>query len=313
MATQKKHVLIASLSVTLIAGLLGSGISASPTRTVKKLQKIYGKNDNYICVSIPKAGTHLAIKALTLLDIEGIKYNYNTEKNEKSRVHDSYQKMSVKDYANRAFSRLAYRLQKNKSKRKSFLVHLPYTPKYEPFFKNCTKANFLIIRDPRDQLISLAATSIKDPLNREKFLQEIMLDLLQGTEKQRPWSPRHGGCDLLWSVGIVKFYEAFLKWAEQPNFYIVRFERLIGEQGGGTTQAQIQELKNMAAHLGATVSDEKINEVVNNLFGETRTFKQGQTASWKKYFTPEVTAAFKKVPGACKLLIDLGYETDDNW
>ncbi len=52
---------------------------------------------------------------------------------------------------------------------------------------------------------------------------------------------------------------------------------------------------------------------VDNLYGETRTFKKGQSQAWKKYFTPRVIAAFKKSPGACQLLIDLGYEQDDNW
>ncbi len=170
-----------------------------------------------------------------------------------------------------------------------------------------------MIRDPRDQLISLASTSLKDPLNRDQSLEETLLDLLTGTERKKPWETRHGACDLVWSIGIVEFFNDFLRWTKEPNFLVVRFENLIGEEGGGTKEAQIKEIRKIVAHLGVTVSEERIQYVVDNLYGQTRTFKKGQARSFERYFTPKVKQAFKKVPGACQLLIDLGYENDSNW
>lgn len=274
----------------------------------------FGNPDKVICVSIPKCGTHLLIKCITLMDVEGVKYNYNTEDLRDNRKQTTYHAITLQEYADKVFSRVSYRINKNKDLRRSFLMHLPFTAKYKPFFDQYTVANFLMIRDPRDQLISLATTSLKDPKIREEdSLREILLDLLEGTQRRLSWTPRHGACDLIWSIGFVEFYRAFLKWTKEPNFYVVRFENLIGPQGGGTEATQIQEIQNIAHHLGITLSPDRLTYVKNHLFGETRTFKEGQTKGWKKYFTPQIKKAFKKVPGACQLLIDLGYEKDNNW
>lgn len=273
----------------------------------------YGSKDKVICISIPKAGTHLLIKCLTLMEIEGITYDFEAKDRRIKSIQTAYQSISLEAYADRAFSRLSYRLSVNQDIRKSFLVHLPFSEKYKSFFDEFTVANFLMIRDPRDQLVSLASTALADRKNREGILKDILLDLLEGTQRQLIWKPHHGGCDLVWTVGIVKFYQSFLQWALEPTFHVVRFENLIGPEGGGTETAQIQEINLIARHLGTTLSLQQMSKIRKNLFGDSRTFVEGQTKCWQKYFTPEVKEAFKKVPGACELLIHLGYEKDCNW
>lgn len=277
------------------------------------IEKTFGKKDKVICVSIPKAGTHLLIKCLTLLEVDGITYNYDTEKFDAERTHRPYAKITLEEYGDRAFSRLTYRMERNHNIRRSYLIHLPFHKKYRPFFKNNTIANFLMVRDPRDQLISLASTSLKDPKNREEYLETILLDLIEGKQRLAPWERRHGACDLMWTVGIVNFYKTFLAWAKEPHFQVVRFENLIGPMGGGTVEQQKEEIRKIGLHIGVFLSEEKIQYVVDNLYGETRTFSKGQAKAWKKYFTPEVTKAFKKVPGSCQLLVDLGYESSCDW
>lgn len=316
MGLQKKLNLLIYLAVCLALPvlLLAPGTAQAETdKRVKKWEKTYGKHDKVICVSIPKAGTHLLVKCLTLLGIEGISYNYDTSKIITERMPRPWKKITSDEYGERAFSRLTYRINKNKHIRRSYLIHLPFHKNYNFFFDTFTEANFLMIRDPRDQLISLAATSLKDPLNREMYLHETLLDLIKGENKHVPWERRHGACDLMWTLGPVKFYKSFLKWTENPKFMVVRFENLVGPQGGGTLEAQMNEIRNIGRHLGVEFTDEQIIEVADNLYGDTRTFKKGQLNAWKKYYTPEIKQAFKNVPGACQLLIDLGYEQDCDW
>lgn len=278
------------------------------------LQERYGKNDKVICVTIPKAGTHLLIKCLTLLQFDGITYNYNTEKKIGRRRAFPFEKTTPISYGDIAFSRFIRRLEKNQKLRTSFLVHLPFDKKYQDFFNQCTYKNFLMVRDPRAQLISLASVTLENPEQRDSpALIPTLLDLLDGGRRVKPFMPRHHGSDLMWSIGIVKFYNKFLRWEEEPNFHVVHFENLVGPEGGGTIEDQTKEIELIANHLGHRVSDEKMQYVMDHLYGETRTFKKGQADAWRKYFTPEVVAAFKAVPGACQLLIDLGYEKDDNW
>ncbi|MBK8050880.1 MAG: sulfotransferase domain-containing protein [Anaerolineales bacterium] len=40
-------------------------------------------------------------------------------------------------------------------------------------------------------------------------------------------------------------------------------------------------------------------------------YRKGVVGDWRNYFTPQVTAAFRARYGA--LLIQLGYEKDNNW
>ncbi len=152
-------------SVLCSMALISSGFASDCK--IKEMQKIYGDPDKVICVSIPKCGTHLLIKCLTLLEIDGIKYNYNTEKVTGKRYQTHYEKLTAEEYGDRAFSRLTYRINKNKDLRPSYLIHLPFHKKYKCFFDNFTVKNFLMIRDPRDQLISLASTSLKDSFRIE--------------------------------------------------------------------------------------------------------------------------------------------------
>lgn len=317
MRSQKKFTLLIYFVICIALPALifaPSKVAASARKELKKdWEDIFGEKDKVVCVSIPKAGTHLLIKCLTLLAIDGVTYNYDTEKYPAERLRRPYSKITVQEYADRAFTRLAYRINKNKLERRSYLVHLPYTKKHLFFFEKYAIANFLMVRDPRDQLISLAATSLIDPTNREVGLENTLLDLLERKQRQVPWERRHGACDLMWTIGLVDFYHAFLRWADEPNFCVIRFENLIGEQGGGTLEAQIQEIKKIAAHVGIEPDHGQIMYAVDNLYGETRTFKKGQSNAWKKYFTPKVKKAFKDLPGACQLLIDLGYEEDSNW
>ncbi len=245
MRLQKKFRSITIFIFSIILFFEPGKVEALPHKNIhhkKNWENIFGEKNKVVCVSIPKAGTHLLIKCLTLLDIDGIEYNYDTSKEPAERLRRPYSKMSVEKYAERAFSRLAYRINKNKFDRRSYLVHLPYNEN-KPFFNQFTVANFLMIRDPRDQLISLAATSLKDPVNRELGLEKTLLDLLERKQRQTPWERRHGACDLMWTIGIADFYHAFLPWANESNFCVVRFENLIGEQGGGTLEAQIEEIK----------------------------------------------------------------------
>ena len=91
----------------------------------------------------------------------------------------------------------------------------------------------------------------------------------------------------------------------------IRFEDLIGPNGGGDWETQLETIQKIADHLGITVTEEKIERVARNLFGGTGTFRKGQIGAWKKHFKEHHKQAFKAIAG--QLLVDLGYETDFDW
>lgn len=309
----KKNIL---LCIVTLNALWGTALLSVPIRRLVNddpiLREICNKKDLVLCVTIPKSGSHLLVKCLALLGIEGIEYEYNGLLEMTERKPKPYKELPIKKYASEAFGHLLNRI-KEQTPRRSFLLHLPYAPKFETFFNQCTSTNFLMIRDPRDQLISLASTSMQDPSKRDVHIKKALLDMLLQSEKQVPWAWRHRACDVVWSEGIVKFYKSFLAWTKNKKFSVIRFENLVGPQGGGTTEAQIKEIKKITKHLGVSISDDKILEISHNLYGDTLTFQKGQSQQWKQYFTPRIKKAFKSIPGACKLLIDLGYEKDCKW
>jgi hypothetical protein len=102
-----------------------------------------------------------------------------------------------------------------------------------------------------------------------------------------------------------------LRWASEPFACRVTFEKLVGPQGGGSRAAQIDELRRLADHLGFRFSPDTLERIADQVFGGTNTFRKGVIGGWRDHFTPAHKAAFKDLAGP--LLIELGYETDNDW
>ncbi len=272
------------------------------------------KKDKVMCVTIPKSGTHLLLKCLTLMGVKDISYDYWIE----PRV--------------RYFNDLSQPIPENLKKafaskyKKAFERHLPYTREAEEFLNNQCFASFFMIRDPRAQLISQAKTFQGARIGGSKrSIENFALDMLLARKEnflplkahlQHKNLPDHiviSMADLFIKRGFENFYKLFTPWMKAKNFYTVRFERLVGEKGGGSRKEQIEEIMTIAQRMNVTLSPAKITEICNNLFGDSGTFRQGQIDSWKKYFTPKIKTAFKAQPYLMKLLKELGYEKDDAW
>ena len=169
-----------------------------------------------------------------------------------------------------------------------------------------------IYRDPRDQIIS-AAFWIKtiERVPQHQWSLDKLIDALI----------TDGG--LLWSEiflsenpwihikDVTSFYDLYLPWRFEPNVYTTTFEKLIGEQGGGSAEEQIKEIIAIANYLGRFITAEEAKNIATDLFGGTLTFREGKIGSWKDHFLERHKIAFKKVAG--QLLIDLGYEKDFDW
>ena len=113
-------------------------------------------------------------------------------------------------------------------------------------------------------------------------------------------------------TGVNEFYRAFMPWIKFKNFLVIRFEDLIGPKGGGSLETQSATVKAIANYLDISLTDKKIQYVIDTLFGGGGSaFRMGQIGSWKTTFNQRQKEEFKKVAG--QLLIDLGYEKDFDW
>jgi hypothetical protein len=284
------------------------------------------RTDYLIAITMPKCGTHLILKCLDLLKIPGVEFPYQHKwQHEKLMplAMEENAKMFPDFFKGRFDTRqygpwpewLMHNMQNAKKDRRLFSDHWPYTPESEALFEQFSSAGFFMFRDPRDMLVSMAYFVHKGPGGLVADVNAVMFDFIDARKKSFvPWA--HGinlVYPLLYDYGVTDFYKLYLKWIGASKFLAVKFEDLVGPKGGGTLEAQLSTIKQIVQHLGIQRSDEFISNVAQNLFGESATFREGKIGGWRNHFTQEMIDAYKKVPGACQLLIDLGYEKDANW
>lgn len=242
--------------------------------------------------SIPKCGTHLAMKcieSLTGKTTQTIRWNPDASPNQFFFTGDDVvplNKILSKMHTDRFIS-----------------AHLTYSNLFEDeIIKNKYKFIFLY-RDPRAQVVSMARWKIKYEANQGMNLDDCITSLISSGKLYKiGWANVESVFDL---------YKAFMPWVNNPKFLVIRFEDLVGPQGGGNAKKQEQTIKDIANYLNINSNSIKIKTIASDLFGGTTTFNEGQVDGWKEYFSDAHKEAFKKYAG--QLLIDLGYEKDLNW
>lgn len=243
---------------------------------------------NLVLISIPKAGTHLLNKAIKLMfkmkHIRGFLDNSII-------VQEEFDLLSRKP--------------------NSFIQkHLVHKGEHAKLFRENKIKGIFIYRDPRDQIVSLSNYAIKTgmwPKLSRKDIKYNINYLIQDCSIIGPTNPI-----LKHAKGIDDYYNYFLPWANETDIvYATSFEKLVGPRGGGSLEAQLQELKNIAQHLGIKLTDKQIRDVAQNVFGSSQTFHKGIIGQWKQHFDESVKNLFKQYAG--QLLIDLEYENNLIW
>ena len=241
--------------------------------------------------SIPKAGTHLLTRCLTLMP--GIT---DSGLRLRGRVHDQNLEARLRRVGGGCF----------------MPAHVYYTEQREQILSDLGFQIVLIIRDPRDIVVShyhyVTYGSRRHQLRHYyRSLPDDAARLMTSiTGIQEP--PSDAGIRL---PDIDSRYRSFLAWANH-GACVVRFEHMVGPRGGGSDETQRVEILKIAEHLGVQLEKTDIQHIASNMFhrGST-TFRKGIIGDWKRHLTPEHRAAFKQIAG--QLLVDLGYEPDQNW
>ena len=271
----------------------------------------------FLINSLPKSGTHLLQKTIALFP--GIQERYIhvcrstldlfeplnfDEGDETLPIGIDWPEMISAQSLQKIFSSL-------NSKRFSYATcHLPFSDDTLKLIRKSKFKTLLILRDPRDIVLSHANYIGK---NSNHFLYGLYKKLSQsdrimtsitGLEKSTdPQEPQ--------LLNIEDRYRSVMPWCSTQFNYTTYFEKLVGEQGGGTAITQHRELENIAKHLGLRYSNDHLDHIANNLFGGTVTFRNGLIGNWKSQLSEKHKYTFKKIAG--ELLIELGYEHDLNW
>jgi hypothetical protein len=190
--------------------------------------------------------------------------------------------------------------------------HLPFTGERAAILADLATATTLILRDPRDVAIShmyyvtygaehhrlhgYFASLPDDSTRLRASILGVDPALVEGD-----WGLEDLGTRL----------RSYMDWGEH-GCCIVRFENLVGPQGGGSRESQLDEVAKLAAHVGLDLSKEDVANIAESIFyRRSWTFRRGAIGDWRKHFASQHRAALKEVAG--EILIDLGYETDLDW
>jgi sulfotransferase 6B1 len=185
-----------------------------------------------------------------------------------------------------------------------------YLPAYPEFVKALNQpdwTSYFIIRDPRDALISqiFYATEI----NQEHRLRAYYLSLPDMDSRLRAaiGGVHREGANL---PDILTRYERFLGWFNCPDVMVVKFEELLADQQRSiTSMIEFLERKDFRLQMSREQAVQQVIEAVQPK--KSPTFRKGHSGEWRNYFKEEHKQQFKQVTG--DLLVQMGYEQDDNW
>ena len=116
---------------------------------------------------------------------------------------------------------------------------------------------------------------------------------------------------------VYKHAEHILRFFNNENVLVVRFEDLIGSKGGGNDLVQRATIRKIAHHIGTHSTEETVSFVQSILFGDEvlpedknfhNTFRSGQIGSWRDIFNTQHLQMFNKTFG--HLQQKLGYTLD---
>ena len=95
-----------------------------------------------------------------------------------------------------------------------------------------------------------------------------------------------------------------------PYVMCVRYEDLVDNRAA-TLAAMLDAVERTGYRIA--FPREKALSVLNGAIqpGRSRTFRSGKAGGWREHFTPEHKRLFLDVAG--DLLVQLGYEKNDNW
>jgi hypothetical protein len=266
--------------------------------------------------SIPKSGTNLLARLLTLLG-----FKKSSEVGIRSRLvagpfsparkllrARSAEKVTIGvDFPQRISHRwLARRLSRIPDG--CFVsAHCVYSPELAELFAQAGMRVACILRDPRDVAVS-HMHHIKQ--RKEHFAHEAFLKLPSDHERLL-LSIRGGELGGRWLQSLDQRYRQFLGWQQDEGAVMVKFEDLVGPRGGGSAEVQRRTVERVARHVGLEPEERMMRTVEENIFGVGRTFRKGQIGGWRSEFSEEHARAAREVAGP--LLVELGYEADPDW
>ena len=226
-----------------------------------------------IANGIPKSGTHLAVKCLTMfpsLSYSGLHYTAGAVDIKSMKLH-----------------------LRRTGKGRFMAAHLYWSQECASLLEEKGVKNILIIRDPRDIIVSnIFFTLRKKSLGWHEYFSELpdmdarVRTFIEGLSGDR------------YLASIRQHFDLYVPWVDRSGSLLVRFEDLIGPNGGGDAAAQRETIAKIARHIGQPLDDGEVERIALNTFStKSVTFRKGSIGGWKEHFSRENSDLFDKLHG----------------
>ena len=270
----------------------------------------------FVINSLPKAGTHLLGKAMSLFPgvrYAGVQFDHSNLAKILTGATPSDVTIPVGVDAPQPVPRNAIQCSMDQVGRGQFTVwHVPFSDGMADEITGRRMKSLLMLRDPRDVVLSHArfVANLPDHFLYARYQglsepEQIMLSIRGFAADGNQTADQPGLLD------IGARCKSIWQWHDQAFNITTSFEKLIGPQGGGTREEQIAELARIADHVGLRHSPALLVQIADTVFGGTKTFRKGTIGTWAADFTDDHKRAFKDVAG--EVLIAMGYEQDTAW
>ena len=180
-------------------------------------------------------------------------------------------------------------------------AHLPYDKDLVEFLYSKSIHTVFIMRDPRDIMVS---HMLYAKYNKHHFLYDYYSEL-EETEILRNLILGKAGDKYKHVISMRERIELILGWINSENVLNIKFEELIGEQGGSDAIIQENSILSIADFIGYKLNRDQARIIGLNSFGKGITFRKGRIGSWEEYFNSEINELFNENMGP--LLANLGY------
>ena len=147
--------------------------------------------------------------------------------------------------------------------------HLAYSPALVAAARAEGASVVFVYRDPADAVLSAAAYA------RYRHLPPHIWNRLGHLDFDELLIALIGGHDNV--LSLAEMYAAFQGWRHEPDVLALRFEDLVGTQGGGSATAQQATLESLTRHIGWYGSQDELRSAIERTFNPAAgTFFRGQ-------------------------------------
>ena len=147
--------------------------------------------------------------------------------------------------------------------------HMLYSEAAQKMFEDIRLKIIVIVRKPRDWAYSNAR--IKVEVKQSDLQEELMATVF-------------GQYDVMGrgTLSLLDRYQRLSGWKNYHQMLTIKFENLLGVQGGGTDISQEREIQKICRFVGLKLNSKQVDHIKENIFGGTGKFRFGQINKWQE-------------------------------